>query len=159
VTEGGKGVVYAVLAFASWGLMPLYWRPLKHVPALEILSHRVLWSLVFVVAMLLLRKRGREVLAALKDPRRLRVLAASAALIGANWGIFIWAVSHELVLQTSLGYFINPLIHDRLQRGVVVRGPHVVADNAVEGAGSPRDLAGGRQTRLVRQLFVRLDAG
>ncbi len=104
-------MLYGVLAFGSWGLMPLYWRPLHGTGALEILCHRIVWSFVFVTAMLAVRRRMPELLATLKDFKKLRLLILSASLIAVNWGIFIWAVNSNYVLESSLGYFINPLMN------------------------------------------------
>jgi chloramphenicol-sensitive protein RarD len=118
-----RGVLYAVLAFTSWGLYPLYFQFLAHVPALEVVLHRALWSLVFVLAVLV-ALRGRQALAWLgtlwRQPRRLAVYALSASLIALNWLIYVWAVANGQVLQASLGYFINPLFNVAL--GVLVLG-------------------------------------
>jgi chloramphenicol-sensitive protein RarD len=111
LSQRALGMLYGVLAFGAWGLMPLYWRPLHGISAPEILCHRIVWSLVFVTAMLALRGRTSELLSALRDIKRLRLLILSAMLIAVNWGIFIWAVNANYVLESSLGYFINPLMN------------------------------------------------
>jgi chloramphenicol-sensitive protein RarD len=110
-SQEAKGIIYGVLAFLTWGILPAYWRLLKGVPAHEILAHRVVWSALFVAGLLAWRGRGRELLAALRNPRVVRTFLASASLIGVNWLIFIWAVVNGHVLQASLGYFINPLVN------------------------------------------------
>jgi chloramphenicol-sensitive protein RarD len=90
--------------------MPIYWKALRTVPPLEILCHRIAWSAVFTVGLIFARRRGSDLLQAFADRRLLRQMAASAALIGGNWLIFIYAVTSGHVLQSSLGYFINPLL-------------------------------------------------
>lgn len=120
-----RGLLAAIFAFALWGLFPLYWHQLKAVPSLQIIAHRVIWCCVFVVGYLLLSD-GRDWLRrALAAPKVGRLLLLSSVLISANWGIYIWAVTHDRVVDASLGYFINPLVnvllgvavlHERLNR-------------------------------------------
>jgi chloramphenicol-sensitive protein RarD len=119
------GLWVAVASFVLWGLMPLYWHLLKAVPSLQIVVHRIVWSAVLVVAWLLW-KHGRGWLrAALTRPRAAWMLALSGLLIAFNWGLYIWAVNAGHVVESSLGYFINPLVnvvigvavlHERLNR-------------------------------------------
>jgi chloramphenicol-sensitive protein RarD len=92
-------------------VFPLYWYLLKTVPSLQIIAHRVLWCGVFVVGWLTLRAGSRWLREALAVPGVLRMLVASSLLISFNWGIYIWAVTHERVVEASLGYFINPLVN------------------------------------------------
>jgi chloramphenicol-sensitive protein RarD len=106
-----KGGLYAAAAFGSWGVLPLYFHVLKHVPPLELLSHRIVWSVVLLAGLLTLAGRWRGVLAALRDPRTRLMLAGSTLFICANWLTFIWAVSAERVMEISLGYYINPLVN------------------------------------------------
>ncbi|GAB4423524.1 MAG: hypothetical protein OHK0015_01250 [Chloroflexi bacterium OHK40] len=102
-----KGVAYAVGAYALWGLLPLYWRALGSVPALEILAHRVVWALIVALLLLAYRRSGwgwlRETL---HRPRQLAAFALSALLLSANWFLYIWAVHAGHVVETSLGNFI-----------------------------------------------------
>ncbi|MEN1941424.1 EamA family transporter RarD [Luteimonas sp. MJ246] len=101
----------AVGAFVLWGLMPLYWHLLKHVPSLQVVAHRALWSALLVAAYLTAtRGRGwlREVFS---QPRLAGMLLASGLLIGFNWSLYVWAVNAGHVVETSLGYFINPLLN------------------------------------------------
>ncbi len=98
----------AAAAFAIWGLMPLYWKLLGNVPALEIICHRGLWSFIFLLPFVFLTGRMTEVRAAL-NPRVLMLLTCSTAALAVNWFVFIWAVNAGQVLETSLGNFINPL--------------------------------------------------
>jgi len=114
-----SGLVMGFAAYALWGLLPLYIHALRAVPPLQFLAHRVLWSLVLVVAIVLLLRRGRALLAAARW-RTLALLAASAALIGFNWAVYIWSVGTGHVIEASLGYFINPLVNVAL--GVAVLG-------------------------------------
>nr|WP_269141311.1 EamA family transporter RarD [Sphingomonas sp. IC-56] len=109
----------AVGAFAIWGVLPLYFHALSEVPALQVLSHRIVWSMLLLGVVVLAVGRGRSILAAARG-RTLLLLIASAALIAVNWLVYIWAVQHHHVLEGSLGYFINPLVNVAL--GVLVLG-------------------------------------
>jgi chloramphenicol-sensitive protein RarD len=108
--ETRLGLVYGALAFVIWGLTPMYWKLLIHVPAPEILAHRVVWGLFVVAGWMSFRGRWPELAAAVKQPRTVAALALSTVLIAINWGLFVWAVNTGRVLSTSLGYFINPLV-------------------------------------------------
>jgi chloramphenicol-sensitive protein RarD len=101
-----------------WGLFPLYWKMLTGVPALEVVAHRTAWGLVAAAGLVTLRSRWRDARAVLGRPRTLLTLGASAALIGVNWLMYIWAVVHDRVTEASLGYYVNPLVNVVL--GVVV---------------------------------------
>jgi len=94
-----------------WGLFPLYWPLLEPTPAVQILAHRMIWSLVFVAIVLLIRRRWAFVAQLCRDRRRLGLLVLAAVLVSVNWGIYIWAVNAGHVVETSLGYFINPLVN------------------------------------------------
>jgi chloramphenicol-sensitive protein RarD len=111
-----RGTVLGLAAYVMWGLFPLYWPLLEPGGALEILAHRIVWSLAFVLLALVATRRGLRDLP--RDRRGLGLLAIAAALIGVNWGVFIWAVNHGHVIESSLGYFINPLVSVAL--GVLV---------------------------------------
>jgi chloramphenicol-sensitive protein RarD len=108
--ETRLGLMYGALAFVIWGLTPMYWKLLVHVPAAEILAHRVVWGLFVVAGWMSLRGRWPELAAAVRQPRTVAALALSTVFIGINWGLFVWAVNTGRVLSTSLGYFINPLV-------------------------------------------------
>ncbi len=108
MTDTRRGTAYGVAAYSLWGLFPLYWPLLKPAGAVEILAHRVVWSLAFVGGLLLLRAETRRNLP--RDPRRLTLLTIAAVVIAVNWGVYIWGVNHEHVVETSLGYFVNPLV-------------------------------------------------
>jgi chloramphenicol-sensitive protein RarD len=103
--------MYALLAYGSWGLLPIYWKFFGQVPALEVLSHRVLWSVLFLLGLLLLQRRGEEVRALWRSPHRLRILLVTALLLSFNWGLYIYAVNSDRVVESSLGYYINPLVN------------------------------------------------
>lgn len=108
--ERARGLAYALAAYLSWGLLPLYFKALRPVPALEILAHRVVWSLLLLAA--LLAWTGGA--AAFRAPFRrdkLPLLALTTALISINWLVYIWAVQAGRVLEASLGYFVNPLVN------------------------------------------------
>lgn len=106
-----NGVLCGVSAYLIWGLSPLYWKLLHTVPAFEIINHRIIWSFLFLVPLLVIRRRWGEVLAALMNPRTLSVLILSSLLVAFNWLLYIWAVNHGRVLEASLGYYINPLVN------------------------------------------------
>lgn len=113
------GAACAVGAFGLWGGFPLYFKAVAHIPPAEVLSHRVLWSVVFVALLLGLLRQWPAVAAALRDRRTLLRLLVSAVLIALNWLVFIWAVANDRVLEGSLGYFITPLVSVLLGRLVL----------------------------------------
>ena len=105
------GLLLAVLAYVSWGVFPLYWKPLAAVSPWEILSHRVVWSLAVLLVAVAATGRLGETLAVLRQPRRVAALFVTASLLSANWALFIYGVISGQVVQTSLGYFLNPLVN------------------------------------------------
>ncbi|WP_420645364.1 EamA family transporter RarD [Candidatus Leptofilum sp.] len=106
-----RGILYGVAAYGMWGLFPIYWKLLQHVPALEILSHRMTWSLGFVLLLLLVRRRWDWLKTAVHTPRTILLFIASALLLSVNWFVYIWGVNAGFIVETSLGYFINPLMN------------------------------------------------
>jgi chloramphenicol-sensitive protein RarD len=116
--EAAKGVGYGLLAYVIWGCFPLFFSLFKGVPAWEVLIHRVLWSCMFLVLLVSALGRWAPIRAALARPSELGQVLACALLIGANWGIFIYAVETRQVFQASLGYFLTPLVNVAL--GMVV---------------------------------------
>jgi chloramphenicol-sensitive protein RarD len=114
------GIILAALAFLSWGLFPLYFHALNEVPAGQILAHRVLWSLVFLMVVLTVRRQWRWLPEIVKRPKVIGSFIASALLLSVNWLIYIWSVNNGHVIDASLGYFINPLVNIML--GYVVLG-------------------------------------
>ena len=105
-----RGVWIAVAAYVAWGLMPLYWHVLKAVPAMQIMAHRVVWSALFVCGWLGFKYGRGWVRETLSRPRAAPLLALSGVLIAFNWGLYIWAVNAGHVVESALGYFINPLL-------------------------------------------------
>ncbi|QTX33481.1 EamA family transporter RarD [Aminithiophilus ramosus] len=106
-----RGVAAGFFAFTAWGLLPVYWKQLQDVPPLEILCHRILWSLVFVGLALTVGRGWGHSRALLKEPRKMGLLVCSGLVLGANWLIYIAAVNTGHVLESSLGYFITPLVN------------------------------------------------
>ncbi len=105
------GVMTATMAFLIWGLSPLYWKLLKSVPAFEILMHRMVWSFLFLLPLLIIRRRIPEFLNALKNRKIATSLLVTTTIVGFNWFLFIWAINNDHILQTSLGYYITPLVN------------------------------------------------
>lgn len=109
--ERRVGSLYAIAAFGFWGLTPVYYKLMPHVPPVEVLAHRVVWSVVFGALFVSLVSAWPAVRSALSSPRTLRALALTAALVSTNWLIYIYAVVSDQVMATSLGYYINPLVN------------------------------------------------
>jgi chloramphenicol-sensitive protein RarD len=105
-----RGTGYAVAAFLLWGVLPLYWKALKIVPALEILTHRIVWSFIFMVILIAGKRRWTDLKAMLTERRQIPAVLACAVLISINWGTYIWAVNAGHMVESSLGYYINPLL-------------------------------------------------
>ncbi|GGD20715.1 EamA family transporter RarD [Nocardioides daphniae] len=120
MSDSRRGVVAGFAAYLIWGLFPLYWPLLKPAGAVEILAHRMIWSALSMAVVVVVLRRVGGVRAAFADRRRLAILAGAAAVISINWGTYIWGVNNGHVVETSLGYFINPLVTVTL--GVVVLG-------------------------------------
>jgi len=110
VMKINKGIAYAIGAYVLWGLLPVYWKWLQHVPAPQLLGHRIVWSFVFLVGVIWLSRQALAFRAAIRQPHLLRLYGIAAALIGVNWLTYVWAVNAGFVVETSLGYFINPLL-------------------------------------------------
>jgi chloramphenicol-sensitive protein RarD len=105
-----KGIWYAIGAYASWGLFPLYWKLLHHVPALQLIGHRVIWSFFALIVIILLIRQWDGFRSAVLAWRVLRIYCLASLLIGVNWLMYVWAVNNGHIVETSLGYFINPLL-------------------------------------------------
>ena len=105
------GVLYAGLAYVAWGLLPIFFKQLSNVNALEVVAHRVVWSLVFLLCVLAVLQRRAWLRDITRQPRVLLAFAVSALLLSANWTVYVWAVQNAHVLDASLGYFILPLIY------------------------------------------------
>ncbi len=137
-----EGVAAALGAYVLWGLVPVFFKQLAAVPALEIIAHRVLWSLLFVALLLGARRGFGAAWRAARNPRTLGRAAAAATLVMTNWFVFVWAVNDGRVLETSLGYFITPLVsialgvavlHERLRARQWAAIALAAAGVAIEG--------------------------
>ena len=109
--ESLSGVLYASSAFLIWGLSPMYWKVLHFIPAFEIIMHRVIWSFLFLVILLIFQHHWDEFMTALRNRRTILTLVPTTVVLGLNWYIYIWAVNNDHILQASLGYYINPLVN------------------------------------------------
>ncbi|MGP3633159.1 EamA family transporter RarD [Streptomyces sp. 24-1644] len=118
--EQRAGLLYGIGAYGMWGLVPLFWPLMKPSGAVEILAHRMVWSLGVVGIALLLVRRWAWVGELVRQPRKLGLIAIAAAVITVNWGLYIWAVNNGQVVEASLGYFINPLV--TIAMGVLLLG-------------------------------------
>jgi len=107
-------------AYGLWGAFPLYWPLLEPAGAVEILAHRVVWSVLTMGLLVVLAGRTRQFAALVREPRTRRLLGAAALVIAVNWGVYIWGVNHGHVVETSLGYFVNPIV--TVLMGVLVLG-------------------------------------
>ena len=120
-----KGILYATACYTAWGLFPLYFKALSEIPPMEILFHRMLWALIFLVMVLAWRKQWSWIPLLFKQPKLIAGFATSAVLLSANWFIYIWAINNDRVVDASLGYFMTPLVnvllgyallHERMRR-------------------------------------------
>lgn len=106
-----KGMLYAASAFFIWGLFPLYFKILQSIPSLQILAHRMLWSLLFLAVVLGILGRWSWLPTVLRQKKVMLGFLVSATLLSANWFLYVWAVNNGRVIDSSLGYFINPLVN------------------------------------------------
>ena len=111
-----NGLPFALGAYVIWGFVPVYFKLLSHVPPVEVVAQRTLWSIPLLMVIMYFRKQTGEFLAIFRHRANLRNLLASAALIAVNWLIYIWAVSTDHILAASLGYYLNPLVNVLLGR-------------------------------------------
>ncbi|HEY5983820.1 MAG TPA: EamA family transporter RarD [Anaerolineales bacterium] len=102
------GISYAIAAYLIWGLFPLYWKQLEGIPALQLIGHRIVWSFALLANVVALTGQPRQLLRAL-DARAIRIYIAAAVLISINWFAYVWAVTNGMIVEASLGYYINPL--------------------------------------------------
>ncbi|MFS1512885.1 EamA family transporter RarD [Chengkuizengella sp. SCS-71B] len=116
------GTLYSLAAYVLWGLLPIYWKWIEHVPAGEILAHRIVWSFVFVIGIIYVTKKSstfrQQIYLFWKTPKSMIPVLIAGMLISCNWFIYIWAVNHEQIVEASLGYYMNPLLSVLL--GVIV---------------------------------------
>ncbi len=111
LTQQQIGTIFAILAFTFWGLVPIYFKQVSSVDPFEVLSHRIIWSVVVLLFLLLITRRFHTIKPIFRDLSQLKYLFLSALFVSLNWLIFIYAISIDKILETSLGYFINPLIY------------------------------------------------
>ncbi|OMG52404.1 EamA family transporter [Azonexus hydrophilus] len=105
------GIGFGLLAYGIWGFFPLYFHQLSHIAPMDILANRALWACIFVGVLLSATQQWGKVRAILGRPRQLAMLALAALLVGSNWLVFLWAVAHQQVVESSLGYFLTPLVN------------------------------------------------
>jgi len=110
-SEEKKGVIFAILAFTFWGLVPIYFKLVNSVSPLEVLTHRIIWSLFFLYILIISTRQMDSVKKIFKDKKKFKILFLTALLVSTNWLIFIWAVSNNKITEASLGYYINPIIN------------------------------------------------
>ena len=151
------GLVFAVSAYLMWGVLPLYMKLLDHVPAAEVVAHRVVWSVPIAMLVLVALGRTSDLLTALASPRTLAMGVLTAALISLNWGIYVWAIGSGHALDAALGYYINPLFSMAL--GIVFLGERpsrsqIVAIVLAIGAVVIITLAAGTIPWVAIGLFV-----
>ncbi len=107
--DSARGFAFALTAYFMWGFLPIYMKAVAHISPIEVLAHRVIWSVPVAGLVLLILRRTGDLKAAFRSPRTLLMAGLTAALITVNWGIYVWAISVDRALDTALGYFINPL--------------------------------------------------
>lgn len=98
------------MAYGAWGLFPVYWKFLVQVPPIELVSHRIVWSMVLLIGILLLQQRTSELMQLWRSPKTIAALLLTTTLIALNWGVYIYGVNSNHIVETSLGYYINPLV-------------------------------------------------
>ena len=107
--DARRGFFFALSAYLFWGVLPFYMKAVAHIPATEVVAHRIIWSMPIAAGLLIWLGRTADIRKAVKSPRILAMGALTAALITINWGIYVWAIGHDRALETALGYYINPL--------------------------------------------------
>lgn len=142
-------MAFGLSAYLMWGVLPVYFKLLSTVPAFEFVAHRIVWSLVLLILILAMLGRIGGLVAVLSNARTMRALLASAALIGANWTIYVWAVLNHHIVAASLGYFLNPLLNvllgvlvlgERLSRGQRIAIAFAAAGVAIAAVGALSQL-------------------
>lgn len=108
--EASRGFLFALTAYLLWGFLPFYMKAVAHIPAAEVIAHRIIWSIPIAAAILIWLGRTDDIKVALRTRRTLLMGSLTAALITVNWGIYVWAIGHDRALEAALGYYINPLL-------------------------------------------------
>jgi chloramphenicol-sensitive protein RarD len=119
VSQARTGYLLGIGAYLCWGLFPLYWKLLRPASPLEILAHRIVWSCVFVAVVVTIGRRWRPMVSVVRTPRTLALVSVAAVVIAVNWGTYIYGVNSDQIVETALGYFINPLVTVLLGVGVL----------------------------------------
>ncbi|WP_256749612.1 EamA family transporter RarD [Mesorhizobium sp. Mes31] len=144
-----RGFLLALGAYLLWGTLPFYMKAVAHLPLIEVIAHRIVWSVPIAAAVLVWAGRTADFKAAVRSPRTIAMAALTAALISVNWGIYVWAISVDRTVETALGYYINPLVVvvvgavllgerlDRLQIAAVVLAAVAVTVLTIEGGKLP----------------------
>lgn len=104
-----RGILYGIGAYVAWGFFPIYWKLLHHVPAIQLIGHRIIWSCLLLLVVIIITKQWDEFRRTI-TVKVLRIYTIAALLIGVNWFLYVWAVNANFIVETSLGYFINPLL-------------------------------------------------
>lgn len=109
--DGRRGFVLALFAYLLWGMLPFYMKWVAHLPLIEVIAHRIVWSVPIAAAVLAWAGRTADFKVALRSPRMLSMAALTAVIISVNWGIYVWAIAVDRTVETALGYYINPLVN------------------------------------------------
>ncbi|MFD2739714.1 EamA family transporter RarD [Sulfitobacter aestuarii] len=152
-----QGLAFAVTAYVLWGFLPLYMKLLAHIPAAEIVVHRVIWSVPVAALVLILMRRTGDLREALRSPRTLLMDCVTAALISLNWGIYVWAIAAGHTLDAALGYYINPLFSVFLGAVILgerLSGAQIVALALAAGAVLVLTLEAGRMPWVALGLML-----
>jgi chloramphenicol-sensitive protein RarD len=108
--EATRGFFFALSAYGLWGFLPLYMKAVAHIPAMEVLAHRIVWSVPVAGVVLFALGRTADIRAAFRSPRTMAMAAVTAGVISVNWGVYVWAIAADRTVETALGYYINPLV-------------------------------------------------
>jgi chloramphenicol-sensitive protein RarD len=105
-----KGILNGLAAYVLWGFFPIYWKLLHDVPALQVIGHRIAWSFILLIGVILVTRQWKDFRSAVRTPKTIAIYSIAAVLLSVNWLIYVWGVNAGFIVETSLGYFINPLI-------------------------------------------------
>lgn len=111
LSDGARGFLMALAAYGLWGALPFYLKVLSHIPAVEVVAHRIVWSVPVALILAMLLGQFKTIISALTNPRLLAMAALTATLISVNWSIYVWAVAHNRLSEAALGYYITPLVN------------------------------------------------
>ena len=105
-----KGILNGIAAYAMWGVFPIYWKLLHQVPALQVIGHRISWSFILLIVFILLTKQWQDFRSAALTAKTIGIYSIAGTLLTINWLVYVWGVNAGFIVETSLGYFINPLL-------------------------------------------------